>query len=247
MTGKITLQDFIARCHDIARLSELWSEALGFFHSRGIARVSYHSDDAQAPGAARLGIVEDGYPEEWLDLYIGGELSKIDPIPGIAARLVRPFLWSEAASLAELTEDQKRYMDILVASDLGDGLAMQVYGPNMRNAYVGLGFGRETPALDAQDIFELQCAAQMAHIRYCEITAGRQQRAELSPRELEVLRWIAEGKSNSVIADILGISRHTVDTMTRRMFDKLDVNDRTSAAIRGLGSGLLHHREHSPS
>jgi LuxR family transcriptional regulator/LuxR family quorum-sensing system transcriptional regulator CciR len=112
----------------------------------------------------------------------------------------------------------------------------------MRNAYIELGFGANTAELSAQDISELRCAAQMAHLRYCEITADRQHRAELSPRELEVLRWIAEGKSNSVIADILGISRHTVDTMTRRMFEKLEVHDRTSAAVRGLGSGLLHYR-----
>ncbi len=243
MTENQSLPAFIAACQSITRRSKLWMAALDFFHSRGIEMVSYHSNDAQVPGAEQLGIVEDGFPADWVCQYIEGDLSRIDPIPGLAAKLVRPFRWSEAGELATLSPEQESYMDMLAASRLGDGLAMQVYGPNMRNAYVGLGFGGPAPALSGQDIFELQCAAQMAHIRYCEITANDQTIAELSPRELEILQWIARGKSNSVIGEILGISRHTVDTMMRRMFEKLEVNDRTSAAVRGLGSGLVHYRQ----
>lgn len=247
MAQEMSLQEFISRCKDIQRLRDLWSLALEFFHSRGIAMVSYHSDDAEAPGAAPLAIVEHGFPREWVNQYIKGDLQRIDPIPGLAARLNRPFRWSEAGQLADLNPSQKRYLKMLEEANLGDGLAMQVYGPNMRNAYIELGFGPEPLELSGQDISELRCAAQMAHLRYCEITADRQRKAELSPRELEVLRWIAEGKSNTVIADILGISRHTVDTMTRRMFEKLEVNDRVSAAVRGLGSGLLHYRQQKAS
>ena len=61
----------------------------------------------------------------------------------------------------------------------------------------------------------------------------------LSPREHEVLRWIALGKSNAVIGEILGISRHTVDTHNRRIFRKLNTADRTTAAIRAVEFGLV--------
>lgn len=61
----------------------------------------------------------------------------------------------------------------------------------------------------------------------------------LTRRERDVLEWIAQGKSNPVIAEILGISIHTVDTHIRRIFRKLGVNDRTTAAIKGLGAGLV--------
>ncbi|MGZ2257044.1 hypothetical protein ACVC7O_07025 [Roseobacter sp. A03A-229] len=39
----------------------------------------------------------------------------------------------------------------------------------------------------------------------------------------------------------LDISPHTVDTLTRRVSDKLNVSDHASAAIRGLGSGVLKY------
>jgi LuxR family transcriptional regulator/LuxR family quorum-sensing system transcriptional regulator CciR len=238
-----SLNAFVCRCRETMRVSELWHNALDFLHQRNIKMVSYHSDDAQTPGSKPLGIVADGFPEPWVCQYMEAELYLIDPIPQLAAVTSRPFRWSEASRLLRLTEGGERYMEMLAASGLGDGLAMQVYGPKMRNAYVGLGFGGVDPGLSVEDIFELQCAAQIAHIRYCELTEHRQNTADpLSPREMEVLTWIARGKSNGVIAEILGISRHTVDTITRRIFDKLDVNDRTTAAIMGVGAGLVGHR-----
>lgn len=62
---------------------------------------------------------------------------------------------------------------------------------------------------------------------------------ELSPREREIVRWMARGKSNTVIAQILSISRHTVDTHLRRAFRKLGAADRTTAALRAMERGLL--------
>lgn len=247
MTDVPPLKDFVTDCETANHLADLWRLSVRFFESRGIAMVSYHSDteveNRELGTIGKSGILQSGYPEEWVCQYIDGKLSLLDPMPELAAKIGRPFYWSEINDLANLTYEQQRYMALRAASDLGDGIALQVYGPNARNALVCLGFGDRTPKLTAEAIFELQCAAQIAHLRYCAIS-GEQDRAkvDLSPRELEVLRWIARGKSNSVIAEILGISRHTVDTMTRRMFDKLDVNDRTTAAVRGLGSGLLQLR-----
>ncbi|MFT6675346.1 MAG: LuxR family transcriptional regulator [Sulfitobacter sp.] len=243
MTDASPLKDFVTECENTDQLADLWELVVQFFQSRGIAMISYHGDQNLGPGLGQQGILVSGYPEEWVCQYMEASLSLIDPMPDLAARLGRPFLWSEISALANLTQDQQHYMKLRAASDLGEGVALQVYGPNTRNALFCLGFGGTTPLLSAEAIFELQCAGQIAHLRYCTISGPQETTpVDLSPRELEVLRWIARGKSNSVIADILGISRHTVDTMTRRMFDKLDVNDRTTAAVRGLGSGLLHLR-----
>jgi len=57
---------------------------------------------------------------------------------------------------------------------------------------------------------------------------------ELSARELEVLEWIGEGKTNSEIAIILGISLHTVKRHAERIFAKLGVESRHAAALCAL-------------
>jgi DNA-binding CsgD family transcriptional regulator len=50
----------------------------------------------------------------------------------------------------------------------------------------------------------------------------------LSPRELEIVRMVAEGHPNKVIADVLNISSWTVCTHLRRIFAKLGVNSRAA-------------------
>ncbi len=55
--------------------------------------------------------------------------------------------------------------------------------------------------------------------------------ANLSDREIEVLRLVAEGFNNDAIANALVISLPTVKTHLRHIFEKLNVSDRTQAAV----------------
>jgi DNA-binding NarL/FixJ family response regulator len=61
----------------------------------------------------------------------------------------------------------------------------------------------------------------------------------LSPREMEILQQIAQGKSNKEIAYDLGISRQTVKNHMTSILRKLAVNDRTQAAIYALRRGWI--------
>jgi DNA-binding NarL/FixJ family response regulator len=61
----------------------------------------------------------------------------------------------------------------------------------------------------------------------------------LSPRELEVLALVAEGRSNPEIARALYIGEATVKTHLLHVFEKLGVNDRTRAVTRAMELGLL--------
>ncbi|MER6993159.1 helix-turn-helix transcriptional regulator [Saccharopolyspora hirsuta] len=59
---------------------------------------------------------------------------------------------------------------------------------------------------------------------------------ELTNREHEVLGYLVRGGSNREIAKSLGISERTVKNHMRNIFRKLDVADRTSAAVKALES-----------
>ncbi|MGA7236790.1 MAG: response regulator transcription factor [Bryobacteraceae bacterium] len=61
----------------------------------------------------------------------------------------------------------------------------------------------------------------------------------LTPRELEVLRMMADGAANKEIAWKLGISEHTVKFHVASILGKLDAGSRTEAVTRGLRSGLI--------
>jgi DNA-binding NarL/FixJ family response regulator len=62
--------------------------------------------------------------------------------------------------------------------------------------------------------------------------------SELTPRELDVLRLIAQGLRNRDIAERLVISEKTVQNHISNIFAKLQVNDRSQAIVRALQGGL---------
>jgi two-component system nitrate/nitrite response regulator NarL len=61
----------------------------------------------------------------------------------------------------------------------------------------------------------------------------------LTPREQEVLSWMAEGLSNKLIADRLDISEHTAKFHVNAIFAKLGVTTRTEAVVQAVRRGLL--------
>jgi DNA-binding NarL/FixJ family response regulator len=61
----------------------------------------------------------------------------------------------------------------------------------------------------------------------------------LSPREMEILQFVTKGKSNKEIAQSLGISHQTVKNHMTSILKKLDVRDRTQAAVYALRRGWV--------
>ena len=70
--------------------------------------------------------------------------------------------------------------------------------------------------------------------------AERMNRTQLTARELEVLKHIAQGKSNKIIAADLSISEGTVKIHVNNILSKLGVSDRTHAATFALQRGIIH-------
>ena len=68
---------------------------------------------------------------------------------------------------------------------------------------------------------------------------ARPQAPELSPREREVLRLVVEGLANKQIARRLGISEKTVKGHLTNLFQRIDVRDRTQAALWAERTGAL--------
>ncbi|RMG53861.1 MAG: DNA-binding response regulator [Gammaproteobacteria bacterium] len=62
---------------------------------------------------------------------------------------------------------------------------------------------------------------------------------QLTERETEVLRLIAKGFSRPEVAEMLGISVHTVATYTKSIYQKLDISRRAEAVVEAVRLGLV--------
>jgi two-component system, NarL family, response regulator len=78
--------------------------------------------------------------------------------------------------------------------------------------------------------FPPSVAARIAH---------REVRSSLSSREIEILRMVAKGLTNKEIARVLDISQYTVRNHLNHISAKLDVSDRTEAAMVALEQGII--------
>ncbi len=64
--------------------------------------------------------------------------------------------------------------------------------------------------------------------------------AHLTPRETDVIKLLAEGKTNTEIGNELFISVHTVKSILEKIFEKLGCKNRVQAAIYSLKHNLLN-------
>jgi len=82
-------------------------------------------------------------------------------------------------------------------------------------------------------------AGQRFRAQEAKAVSEPQPEVQLTERETEVLGASAKGFSYIEIAEQLGISRHTVATYGRRMYEKLEVSSRGEAVYEALNRGIL--------
>lgn len=64
-------------------------------------------------------------------------------------------------------------------------------------------------------------------------------KSQLTPREIEVLRWVADGKSAREIGEILHVAKRTVDAHVQSGVHKLGAANRTHAVALAFRDGII--------
>jgi len=237
-----TLEDFIERTQTCGSEEGLFRRFDIFVRSYGIDVSSYHvlAENLRAV-PIESGLIRQTFPDDWAKKYISEHYSNIDPVLEQSRREARPFHWFDVAKKLNLNSAQKQFLTELKQAGLADGIAVPVFGPMGTIAYFGLGRIGDKLTLTEEQELELQFACLQTHNRYFELSHinTSEPSKPLSPREKEVLTLVAAGLSNNYIAERLGITENTVDTMMRRAFAKLGVNNRISAVLKGIGCGLI--------
>ncbi|HCJ22026.1 MAG TPA: LuxR family transcriptional regulator, partial [Erythrobacter sp.] len=132
------------------------------------------------------------------------------------------------------------FIDAAREHGLTDGFLLPTFGPRQHIAVFSITMIDHEDRIAHADVPILHSVAQATHLRIDQLASEEVERPHLAPREITILHWIARGKSNEEIAMILGNKRPTIATHIKRIFAKLDVTDRASAAVKGLKFGLIN-------
>ncbi len=235
----VSFQGKVDRCETFKSLNYL---CLRFAKKIGAKAVTYHHlPHFGAADAVDLNVICVGFPEELVKRFESQNEIRTDPSIQQILSGTKAQWWYETKRPQRMSAKEKAFLEF-AASKVSGGLHLPVFGPNGRNGYVSIGFGNLTPDFDDNDLSFLQSCCQFAHQQYCHLLlSDLPLKAKLSPREKEILSWVAKGKSNGVIADILGITESTVITYLERAFKKLGVDSRVTATLRASSLGELSY------
>lgn len=98
--------------------------------------------------------------------------------------------------------------------------------------------------LKVQDFAKLQIDSMRNSLdqvfeKFDNLIISPQQMPVISPRELEVIKWSAEGKTSIETAVILGLSEHTINSYTTKILQKLQVVNRAQMVAKAIRMGLI--------
>ena len=220
---------------------ELWNKLFSYMSFCEINALTYHH---LSPSGA-LGFAEHNVVKKQFASSVYDETNLLDFVFDLKLRkgarvMDQPKYWSYSAEAANDMIIENGGPPHLSISNSIHAVTIPVHGPGGRNGCFSLSYNEMDEILFEQKLRLLQWACQNAHLKYCKLhDLTSNDYPKLTERETEILTWVAKGKSNSVIAQILGISHHTVNTYLRRCFLKLGTSDRTSLALIGISHGLI--------
>ncbi|MDO5057616.1 MAG: autoinducer binding domain-containing protein [Lautropia sp.] len=178
------------------------------------------------------------YPSSWKQRHAQEHDLDIDPVVVRACHSQCPVLWDD-----ELFADNPVLWQEAQRHGLRYGWSQSVLDEPAGISVLSL--ARTEPAITVEELSTKQCRmrwlAQTAHQVLSRIM--RQRQAEnvpnLTEREIEVLKWTADGKSAQDIADILTLSKRTVDFHIKNSVSKLNTPNKTAAVVRAVLLGLF--------
>jgi DNA-binding CsgD family transcriptional regulator len=187
-------------------------------------------------------ITVDNTPKEFLGVFNDPTAMRRDPVMQHCKRQSLPIIWDQATYTSqgqgELWEEQARY-------GYQTGIAMALHLPEGRHFMLGVDRDRPLPS-DRNALTRVVADLQLfavhaldAAMRILVPTDPAIETSNLTPRELESLRWTMDGKTAWEVGTILGISERTAVLHLNNAMRKLGCVNKHQAVLKALRLGLI--------
>jgi len=232
--------DFVERIQSLEAYEDICQEIVAELDWFGFSCVTALT----LPGPGETledGLLMNNRPTEYTEHYIEQNYVVRDPVVTELRQTVDPYSWSDIRERRDLGKADQRIMDEARDFDVRDGLiipivtlsgTMSIFSPCGREPNLSR---RARSAMEIIGIYSYQALSRALVKRQRDEIAHR----PLTPREREILQWVAAGKSDDEIGEILSISAATVTAHVENSKRKLDAFKRTYAIVQAIRLGEI--------
>lgn len=181
----------------------------------------------------------NNYSNAWQQRYAEQNYLMVDPTVAHAMSSIAPLVWNDQIFIncGAFWEDAR-------AHGLQVGWSQASYDSKGNAGLLTLARSHDalTPAELRDHGYKMAWLAQASHARLSRLILASQPaetQAALTAREIEILRWTADGKTSGDVSQILRISERTVNFHVQNSMDKLCVSNKTAAVIKAAMLRLL--------
>ena len=186
-------------------------------------------------------VLNVSYPDEWLYRYWKSGYADVDPVFRAASQSSGTQVWKRTYQQST-SKEELEFIEAARGFGLADGITTSSIDPACGLATFFSFAGEEEVDAEryAQLVEYLSHHLHLALMRTARKDAPATEPCvnELSPREVTILNWIKNGKTNWEVGQILGVTERTVRFHLASIFSKLDVTSRSQAVAAAMEHGL---------
>ncbi len=239
--SKKIIRDLLGRVETIENIGQSENGFTEACRAFGIENIAYLGANLPQSNYQNF-YVQSTYSLPWQQRYEAANHATLDPVIQYGLKAALPFDWR---SIPTLTKSQVHFLDEAKEFGVGNqGLTFPVHGIGGE-----LGFFCIAATMNARDWLDfkrqnyhnLRLMADMFHQKLIAsmLPTTTTQKPLLTPREVECLKWCAEGKTQQDIAEIIGISPRTVRFFLETARIKLNCLNTTHTVITAITHGLI--------
>lgn len=197
---------------------------------------------ANPNGARALPYFLGAVPAAWLSHYVKKGRMSVDPVVAHCRDHATPLMWTAEGTSGVWTRRCPAFFREAANFGLKSGVSVPVHGLGCQWGLLSVATSaKRSEQLTLQNLAALQLLATFTHEAGHRFATTPQTGLDvhLTARELECLRWAAEGKTGWEIGRLLGISERTVVFHVENAAHKLGVFGRRQAVARAIALHLI--------
>lgn len=236
--------NWLSQLDTVERISETPKYIETVFSDHGLDRWAYQNS-AVSPN------VETNFPESWKTRYIESNYLLIDPVTTMAQPLHCPFLWELTNENLNITIENTRQRSETLSTKqkqlsteahdfhLQHGLLIPISDNFNKASYSLSPTHLSTKELKEWTKEYLTYFRFVCNVHYRIHKPKASGQVHITPKEREIIYWLAEGKSTWEISIILSISERTVHFHTTNIKKKLQASNRSQIITESFRNQII--------